>query len=129
VECTDVLLFWKNEADESEGVLTVYRGIQFIQTGLHPFGISEWSEGWRSVRVTRRRLCGWKKTGDVLQLKGRKVQGVGFARGYQEMAEIIGKIISFAIPARDHGGCRTGTQHGRCQVKRNGNAYTHPCIR
>ena len=70
---------------------TIYIGIQFVQAGLHPFGISEWSEGQRCVRVTGRRLCGWKKTRDVLQVEGREVQGEGFARPYHQMAKIVGE--------------------------------------
>jgi hypothetical protein len=58
-------------------------GIQFVQAGLHPFGISEWSERQRCVRVTGRQLCGWKKTSDVLQLEGREVQGEGIERREQ----------------------------------------------
>jgi len=84
-----------NETDESEGVPTLYRGIQFVQAGLHPFGISEWSEGQRCVRVTGRRLSGWKKTCDVLQLEGREVQGEVFAHRYHQMAKIVGEIVPF----------------------------------
>jgi hypothetical protein len=93
VECADFLLWRENEADESEGIPAISRGIQFVQTGLHPIGISEWRESERCVRVTGRRLCGWKKTGDVLRLEGREIQGEGFACRYHQMAEIVGEIV------------------------------------
>ena len=34
MECADFLLCRKNEGDESEGIPTIYRGIQFAQAGL-----------------------------------------------------------------------------------------------
>ena len=71
MECVDFLLCGKNESDESERVSTIYRSIQFVQTRLHSFGISERSESKRHLGVTGRRLFGWKKTSDVLQLERR----------------------------------------------------------
>jgi hypothetical protein len=81
-------------------------GIQFVQAGLHPFSVSEWSEGQRCVRVTGRRLCGWKKTRDVLQLEGREVQGEGFVGRYHQMPKIVGEIVRFetlSAPSGLHG--------------------------
>ena len=41
MECADVLLRGTDEADQSERVPAIHRGVQLVEEGLHLAGISE----------------------------------------------------------------------------------------